>query len=117
MTSNNTPGDASSEVAVPPSVKAVDDQLIEELVGRAQAEGLQLAGEGGLLQQLTKRLLESALEGEVTDHLGYDRHDPAGKEGAGAGPGHTRRTVERDYRLPIYVWLHRTVNSADTSAS
>lgn len=45
--------------------KAVDDRLIDELVSRAQAEGLQLTGEGGLLQQLTKRLLE----GEITDHL------------------------------------------------
>ncbi|MCX5562876.1 hypothetical protein [Streptomyces sp. NBC_00038] len=43
MTSNNAPEDESSKVAVPQSVKAVDDQLIEELVGRAQAEGLQLA--------------------------------------------------------------------------
>ncbi|MFI9825807.1 IS256 family transposase, partial [Streptomyces sp. NPDC052013] len=60
----------------------VDDRFVEELVCRAQAEGLQLTGEGGLLQQLTKRLLESALEGEMTDHLGYDRHDPAGKNGA-----------------------------------
>lgn len=72
MTSNDTPEDESSAVASPQSARAVDDQLIEELVGRAQAEGLQMTGEGGLLQQLTKRLLESALEGEVTDHLGYD---------------------------------------------
>lgn len=40
-------------------------------MSRAQAENLQLTGEGGLLQQLTKRLLESALEGEITDHLGF----------------------------------------------
>lgn len=92
MTSNNAPEEASSEMAVPRSVKAVDDQLIEELVGRAQAEGLQLAGEGGL-QQLTKRLLESALEGEVTDHLGYDRHDPAGKDGGNARNGTRSKTV------------------------
>jgi transposase-like protein len=59
----------------------VDDQLIDELVSRTQAEGLQLTGEGGLLQKLTKRLLESVLEGEITDHLGYDKHDPAGKDG------------------------------------
>ena len=57
---------------------AVDEQLIDQLAHRARAGGLQLAGEGGLLQQLTKRLLESALEGELSDHLGYDRHDPAG---------------------------------------
>ncbi len=58
-----------------------DDRFLNELVARAQAEGLQLTGEGGLLQQLTKQLLESALEGDMTDHLGYDRRDPAGKNG------------------------------------
>ncbi|AOR30961.1 transposase [Streptomyces fodineus] len=71
MTSENV---AEHEVVAPAadvSAKAVDDQLIDELVSRAQAEGLQLTGEGGLLQQLTKRLLESALEGEINDHLGY----------------------------------------------
>lgn len=93
MTSNNTSENESSEVASPQSAKAVDDQLIEELVGRAQAEGLQLTGEGGLLQQLTKRLLESALEGEVTDHLGYDRHDPAGKNGGNSRNGTRSKTV------------------------
>jgi transposase-like protein len=53
-------------------------------MGRAQAEGLQLTGEGGLLQQLTKRLPESALEGEITDHLGYDKHDRRAPEAATA---------------------------------
>jgi transposase-like protein len=57
----------------------MDDQFLNELVARAHADGLQLTGVGGLLQQLTKRLLESALEGDMSDHLGYDRHDPAGK--------------------------------------
>jgi hypothetical protein len=50
---------------------AVDDGLVAELVARAQAGGVKLAGEGGLLQQVTKRVLESALEGELTDHLGH----------------------------------------------
>jgi putative transposase len=44
--------------------------LIDRLASRARAEGLRLAGEGGLLAQLTKRLLESALEGVLTDQLG-----------------------------------------------
>jgi hypothetical protein len=35
---------------------------------------LQLTAEGGLLPQLTERPFESALEGDLTDHLGYDRH-------------------------------------------
>jgi predicted nucleic acid-binding protein len=77
MTSENLGEYEAGELAAAASAKAVDDQLmdelIDELVSRAQAEGLQLTGEGGLLQQMTKRLLESALEGEITDHLGYDK--------------------------------------------
>jgi putative transposase len=72
---------------------AVDEQLIARLAGRARAGGLQLAGEGGLLGQLTKRLVESALEGEITDHLGYDRHDAAGRDGGNSRNGHRTKTV------------------------
>lgn len=91
MTSNNVTETVEPSEAVPS--KSVDDRLIDELVGRAQAEGLQLTGEGGLLQQLTKRLLESALEGEITDHLGYDKHDPAGKNGGNSRNGTRAKTV------------------------
>jgi hypothetical protein len=72
---------------------AVDKQLIDRLVGRAREGGLQLAGEGGLLAQLTKRLVESALDGELTDHLGYDRHDGAGRDGGNSRNGHRSKTV------------------------
>lgn len=72
---------------------AVDEQLIARLAGRAREGGLQLAGEGGLLAQLTKRLVESALEGEITDHLGYDRHDAAGRDGGNSRNGHRPKTV------------------------
>ncbi|WP_256340514.1 IS256 family transposase [Streptomyces sp. 2231.1] len=74
----------------------VDDRFLDGLVARAQPDGLQLTGEGGLLQQLTKRLLESALEGEMTDHLGYDRHDPAGKNGGNLRNGKRAKTVVMD---------------------
>ena len=57
---------------------ATDEQLIAMLVDRARGDGLKLTGEGGLLQKLTKRVLESALEGEITDHVGYDKYDPEG---------------------------------------
>ncbi|GAB2785437.1 hypothetical protein GCM10027073_17400 [Streptomyces chlorus] len=93
MTSENVSEAQSVEMPEPQPSKAVDDQLIDELVGRTQAEGLQLTGEGGLLQQLTKRLLESALEGEITDHLGYDKHDPAGKNGGNSRNGTRGKTV------------------------
>ncbi|WP_405799969.1 IS256 family transposase [Streptomyces halstedii] len=84
----------------------MDDQLIDELVGRAQAGGLQLTGEGGLFQQLTKRLLESALEGEITDHLGYDKHDPAGKDGGNSRNGTRGKTVLTDVG-PVEIAVSR----------
>ncbi|MGW8946016.1 IS256 family transposase [Streptomyces koyangensis] len=56
---------------------ALDDELISQLVDRAKAGGIKLTGEGGLLQQLTKKVLESALEGEITDHLGHEKHEKA----------------------------------------
>ncbi|WP_254390847.1 IS256 family transposase [Streptomyces sp. AC550_RSS872] len=93
MTSENVSESETVEPTKAASTKAVDDQLIDELVGRAQAEGLQLTGEGGLLQQLTKRLLESALEGEITDHLGYDKHDAAGRNGGNSRNGRRSKTV------------------------
>lgn len=72
---------------------AVDEQLIARLADRARAGGLALTGEGGLLGKLTKRLLESALEGEMTDHLGYHRHDVAGRDGGNSRNGHRAKTV------------------------
>jgi putative transposase len=42
---------------------------------------------------LTKLVVESALEGEITDHLGYDKHDPAGKNGANSRNGTRSKTV------------------------
>jgi putative transposase len=67
--------------------------LIGQLVAQAREQGLDLVGEGGLLQQLTKRVLESALEGEISDHLGYDKHDAAAKTGANSRNGHRSKTV------------------------
>lgn len=49
-----------------------------------------------MLQQLTKRLLESALEGEITDHLGYDKHDPAGRGTGNSRNGTRSKTVLTD---------------------
>ncbi|MFE9491276.1 IS256 family transposase [Streptomyces sp. NPDC006641] len=93
MTSNNVPEVETVEPSEAVPSKSVDDRLIDELVGRAQAEGLQLTGEGGLLQQLTKRLVESALEGEITDHLGYDKHDPAGKNSGNSRNGRAKTVL------------------------
>jgi len=68
-------------------------RLAQELVARARAEGVDLMGPGGLLTGLTKRVLETALEAELSEHLGYEAHDPAGRNGANSRNGHRTKTV------------------------
>ncbi len=74
----------------------LDEQLVAQLVSHARAGGLQLMGEGGVLAQLTKRLIESALEGEITDHLGCDKHDRAGRGTGNSRNGTRSKTVLTD---------------------
>jgi putative transposase len=62
------------------TVDTVDEQLAAQLVAQARSQGLNLIGEGGLLHKLTKMVLESAVEGEMSDHLGYPCGDPAGAQ-------------------------------------
>lgn len=70
--------------------------MTSDNVTEAETGDLQLTGEGGLLQQLTKGLLESALEGEITDHLGCDKHDPAGNNGGNSHNGTRAKKVPTD---------------------
>jgi putative transposase len=91
------PMTAVDTAAVPkkkdPADGGVDAELVARLVEQARAAGLQLTGEGGLLQQLTKRVVEAALDGEITDHLGYDKGDPGGKNGRNSRNGARAKTV------------------------
>ncbi len=80
----------------PAGLDALDQQLLDQLVGQAKERGVRLAGEGGLLQELTKRLLESALDGEITDHLGYEKHDGAGDGSGNSRNGKRTKTVLTD---------------------
>ena len=64
-----------------------EELAARELVRRAREQGLSLTGPDGLLKQLTKTVLETALNEEMTGHLGYEKHDPAGQ---GAGSGNVR---------------------------
>jgi putative transposase len=76
-----------------PASAVVDQKVVAELVARAGAEGVSLTGEGGLLQQLTKLVLECSLEGELDAHLGYGKHDPAGRTGGNSRNGRRSKTV------------------------
>ena len=53
------------------AARTVDETLAEELVERARTEGVELVGPGGLLTGLTKTVLETALEAELDEHLGF----------------------------------------------
>ena len=58
---------------------------VRELVKAARARGEDLTGPDGLLKTITATVLESALEEEMSEHLGYDKHHPP----AGGGPGNS----------------------------
>ena len=74
----------------------VDEQLADQLLGKAAAEGVELLGPGGLLSQVTRAVLERALAEEMTGHLGYDKHDPAGRGSGNNRNGTTGKTVLTD---------------------
>jgi len=69
---------------------------IREMVKSAKERGLEITGPDGLLKLLTKTVLETALEEEMTDHLGYDKHDPAGRDGGNSRNGARSKTVISD---------------------
>src|SRR5689334_847029 len=75
------------------NAKDSDRELVARLVDQARAEGMELVGENGLLGRLTKLVLESALEGEITDHLGYDKHERSGSETGNTRNGARSKTV------------------------
>ena len=83
----------SAEDQRPAELSAAEEQVLRELTERARSGGLQLTGEGGLLGKLTKMVIEGALEGELDDHLGYSRHDPAGRDGGNSRNGHRAKTL------------------------
>ncbi len=66
---------------------------IREMVKSAKERGLDITGPDGLLKLLTKTVLETALEEEMTEHLGYDKHDPAGRDGVNSRNGIRAKTV------------------------
>jgi putative transposase len=83
-----------------------EERMVRELAAWARAEGLQMTGEGGLLARLTKRVFEAALEGEMDDHLGYGKHDPAGRDGGNSRNGTRAKTVLTDVG-PVEITVPR----------
>lgn len=71
----------------------VSQDLARRLVEQAREEGLDITGQSGLLQQMMKSVLEAALNEELTDHLGYEPGDPAGRGSGNSRNGSTPKTL------------------------
>jgi putative transposase len=74
----------------------IDKEILDKLL--ADYKGPQdLIGEHGLLKQLTKALVERAMQAELTHHLGYEKHDPAGRGSGNARNGASKKTLKGDF--------------------
>ncbi len=83
-----------------------------------RAEGVELVGPEGMLTGLTKNVLETALDAEMSEHLGYDKHDPAGRDGANFRNGVRTKTPHRQRARTTgscSYWKHR--GSANASGT
>lgn len=84
---------ALASTPAPASDVAGQQRLAEQLVAQARAQGVDLAGADGLLAQLTKRVLETALEAEMVEHLGYEVRQAEGRNGGNSRNGKRAKTV------------------------
>ena len=83
--------------------RVVPKELIDSLLaGYKKPEDL--IGENGLLKQLTKLLVEKALDAEMTEHLGHDKNHPIQNSLGNARNGKSKKTLKGDFgELPIEV--------------
>jgi putative transposase len=81
----------------------IDNKLIDNLLKDYQTPE-EILGDNGLLKQLTKAVLERAMQAELTEHLGYERHDSAGDNSGNSRNGKSRKTLKGDFgHLPLEV--------------
>ena len=75
---------------------AIDLNLIDKLLADYKKPE-DIIGENGLLKQLTKALLERAMQAEMTEHLGYEKHDQAGNNSGNSRNGKTTKALKGDF--------------------
>ncbi len=80
---------------------------VRELVKAARARGEDLTGPDGLLKAITKQVIEAAVEEEMTEHVGYDKHAVEGRNGGNSGNGIRSKTVLTDNAGPVEVEVPR----------
>ena len=74
----------------------LDAGLLDELMDRVDAGELTLTGQGGFLPEMVKAVLERGLAAELTEHLGYERGDPAGRGSPNSRNGSTPKTLQTE---------------------
>src|ERR1700683_4204969 len=80
---------------------AIDLNLIDKLLADYKSPK-HIIGEHGLLKQLTKALLERAMQAEMTEHLGYAKHDQAGNNSGNSRNGKTTKALKGDFgEMPL----------------
>ena len=90
-----------------PVEQSAEQQAATELVRLAREQGLSLTGPDGLLKQLTKTVIETALSEEMTEHLGYEIHDPAGAGSGNIRNGTRAKTVLTEASGPVGIEVPR----------
>jgi len=86
----------------------IKDELLDELL-KEYKNPEDLIGKDGILKQLTKRLVERAMESELTHHLGYEKNSPAGNNTGNSRNGKTSKNIKGDFgEVPIDVPRDRT---------
>ncbi len=87
---------------------AIDPKIIDELL-KSYDKPEDLLGEGGIVEQLTKALVERALQGELTHHLGYEKHSVEGYGSGNSRNGTSRKTLKgKKGKLEVEVPRDRT---------
>ncbi len=82
----------------------IDDSALDRLMAQIDAEGLELLGPDGILTELTSRIMNRAMQAELTDHLGYEAGDPAGRGSGNNRNGTSPKTVLTDAgAVPVSV--------------
>jgi transposase-like protein len=101
-------------VDMSPSTKAASQQPSEEeletareLVRQARTRGVALTGPQGLLKTLTKTVIETALDEEMSEHLGYDKHEPVGRNLGNSRNGKRSKTLLTDSSGDVQIDMPR----------
>ena len=74
----------------------MSEEFLDDLMSRVDEGTLALTGEGGFLPELVKTVLERGMAAELTDHLGYERGDPAAAEFSNSRNGSSPKTIETE---------------------